>query len=195
MPDSRIERRGAGRAGANGRHHLHAAVGGAIQTLDVRQGMTVTQGQTLAQVSGLGTVWLNAAVPEAMGGQVQVGQTARAELAAFPGEAFTGRVTAILPTAQSDSHTLQVRIELPNRAVGCRPGMFATVHLSGAAHPALFVPSEAVIRTGKRDLVMLAGNGGRYQPVEVQVGREDGDRTEILAGLTRARRWSPPASS
>ena len=162
--------------------------GGAIQTLEVRQGMTVAMGQTLAQVSGLGTVWLNAAVPEAMAGQVKIGQQARAELAAFPGEMFTGRVTAILPTAQAESRTLQVRIELPNRGGRLRPGMFATVHLTGAAHPVLFLPSEAVIRTGKRTLVMMAGEGGRFQPVEVQIGRQAGDRTEILAGLDEGQK-------
>jgi Cu(I)/Ag(I) efflux system membrane fusion protein len=163
-------------------------IGGAIQTLDVRQGMTVNMGQTLAQVSGLSTVWLNAAVPETLAGQVRVGQPARAELAAFPGETFAGRVTAILPTTQADSRTLTVRVELPNPGGRLRPGMFATVHLGGAAHPALFVPSEAVIRTGKRSIVMVAGTGGRFQPVEVQLGREDGDRTEIMAGLSEGQK-------
>jgi Cu(I)/Ag(I) efflux system membrane fusion protein len=163
-------------------------VGGAIQTLDVRQGMTVGMGQTLAQVSGLGTVWLNAAVPEAEAGQVRVGEPVRAELAAFPGESFTGRVTAILPTAQAESRTLQVRVELPNRGGRLRPGMFATAHLGGEARPALFVPSEAVIRTGKRNLVMLAEEGSRFQPVEVQIGREDSGRTEVLAGLDKGQK-------
>ena len=163
-------------------------VGGAIQTLDVRQGMSVNMGQTLAQVSGLGTVWLNAAVPEAQAGQVKVGQAARAELAAFPGETFAGKVTAILPTAQADSRTLTLRVELANRGGRLKPGMFATVHLGGAAQPALSVPSEAVIRTGKRSLVMVAGDGGRFQPVEVKLGREDGDRTEILAGLNEGQK-------
>ena len=163
-------------------------VGGAIQTLDVRQGMTVAMGQTLAQVNGLGAVWLNAAVPEAQAGQVKIGQAARAELAAFPGETFTGKVTAILPTAQADSRTLTVRVELANRGGRLKPGMFATVHLGGAAQPALFIPSEAVIRTGKRSLVMVAGDGGRFQPVEVQLGREDSGRTEILAGLTEGQK-------
>ena len=167
---------------------ISTPIGGAIQTLDVRQGMTVSMGQTLAQVSGLSTVWLNAAVPEAMAGQVRVGQTARAELAAFPGQVFNGRVTAILPTTQADSRTLTVRVELPNRGGHLRPGMYATVHLGGEAHPALFVPSEAVIRTGKRAIVMVGGAGGRFQPVEVQIGREDGDRTEILAGLSEGQK-------
>ncbi len=162
--------------------------GGAIQTLDVRAGMTVTMGQTLAQVAGLSTVWLTAAVPEALSGQVRVGAAARAELAAFPGEVFAGRVTAILPTTQADSRTLQVRIELANRNGRLKPGMFANVHLGGEAHPALFVPSEAVIRTGKRAVVMLAGEGGRFEPVEVSLGREDADRTEILAGLAEGQK-------
>jgi Cu(I)/Ag(I) efflux system membrane fusion protein len=163
-------------------------IGGAIQTLDVRQGMTVAMGQNLAQVFGLSTVWLNAAVPEAMTGQVRLGASVRVELTAFPGESLTGKVTAILPSTQVDSRTLTVRIELPNRSGRLRPGMFATVHFSGDTHPALFVPSEAVIRTGTRALVMVAGDGGRFQPVEVRIGRENGDRIEILAGLTEGQK-------
>ena len=163
-------------------------IGGAIQTLDVRAGMSVSQGQTLAQVSGLSSVWLSAAVPEALAGQVRMGQSVRAELAAFPDEIFTGKVAAILPAAQAESRTLTVRIELANPSGRLRPGMFASVHLGGENRPALTVPSEAVIRTGKRALVMVAGDGGRFSPVEVKLGREDGDRTEILAGLVEGQK-------
>ena len=162
-------------------------IGGAVQTLDVREGMTVAMGQNLAQVAGLTTVGLTAAVPEAAAGQVRVGDAARAEFAAFPGENFAGRVTAILPTAQAESRTLTVRIELPNRDVRLRPGMFATAHIAGPARPALVVPSEAVIRTGERSIVMLAGAGGGFQPVEVRLGEEQGGRTEILAGLAEGQ--------
>jgi len=161
-------------------------VGGAIQTLDVRQGMTVSAGQTLAQVTSLSSVWLNAAVPEAQTGLVHVGETARVELAAFPGQTFTGRVT-ILPTAQTDSRTLQVRVELPNPGGRLRPGMFATAHLGGSTQSALLVPSEAVIQTGRRTIVMLAAAKGRYQPVDVRVGREVNGQTEILDGLTEGQ--------
>jgi Cu(I)/Ag(I) efflux system membrane fusion protein len=66
--------------------------------------------------------------------------------------------------------------------------MFAAVHFNGASGAAVFVPSEAVIRTGARALVMEASEGGRFQPVEVQVGRQNGDRTEILAGLEEGQK-------
>jgi Cu(I)/Ag(I) efflux system membrane fusion protein len=179
----RLHLLGGSGSGGGGRTTIRSPISGVIQTLDVRQGMTLNAGQTLAQVSGLSTVWLNAALPEAQAGQVRVGASVRADLAAFPGQSYFGKVIAILPTAQAESRTLTVRIELPNRGGLLRPGMFATVHFTGNAAPALLVPSEAVIRTGKRDVVMVAGAGGRYQPVEVKVGREGGGKTEILAGL------------
>jgi Cu(I)/Ag(I) efflux system membrane fusion protein len=150
--------------------------------------MTVSAGQTLAQVTSLATVWLNLAVPEAQAGLVHVGDTARLELTAFPGKTFTGQVTALLPTAQVDSRTLQARVELPNPGGRLRPGMFATAHLGGGARLSLLVPTDAVIATGRRNLVMLAGEKGRYQPVEVRVGREAGGQTEILQGLSAGQR-------
>lgn len=176
---SSVERSGR----TNGTVTITSPIGGVIQTLDARAGVTLAQGQTLAQVTGLGTVWLNAAVPEAQAGSVRIGQSASATLAAFPGETFSGRILAILPTTQADSRTLTVRIELANRGGRLRPGMFANVSLGGTVSAALLVPSEAVIRTGTRTLVMLASGNGRYQPAEVKAGREGGGQTEILEGL------------
>jgi Cu(I)/Ag(I) efflux system membrane fusion protein len=176
---SGVERNGR----TNGTVTITSPISGVIQTLDARAGVTLAQGQTLAQVTGLGTVWLNAAVPEAQAGRVRIGQSASATLAAYPGETFNGRILAVLPTAQADSRTLTVRIELANRGGRLRPGMFAQVTLGGTASTALLVPSEAVIRTGTRTLVMLASGNGRYQPAEVRAGREGGGQTEILEGL------------
>ena len=179
----RLRLLGAPSASGNGSTTIRSPIGGVIQTLDVRRGMTLSAGQTLAQVSSLDTVWLNAAVPEAQSAGIRVGRPVRVELTAFPGESVYGRVIAILPTAQAESRTLTARIELPNRGGRLRPGMFATVHLGGDAAGGLLVPSEAVIRTGKRDLVMVAVADGRYRPVEVKVGRDGGGKTQILAGL------------
>lgn len=163
-------------------------IGGVIKTLSVRAGMTLAQGQTLAEVNGLGTVWLNAAVPETDAARLRIGAIAQASFAGFPGEHFTGRVIAVLPQTDQASHTLTARIELANRGGRLRPGMFASVMLGYGAREALLVPSEALIRTGTRTLVMLAEDGGRFRPAEVQPGAEAGDKTEILAGLSEGER-------
>jgi len=168
----------------NGTVTIRAPIAGAIQALDVREGMTVAAGQSLAQISGIRTVWLNAAVPEAQANLIRIGQGARIALSAFPGESFTGKVTAILPITQPDSRTMTVRIELANRGGRLRPGMFASVSFDGDNRSALLVPRDALIRTGARTLIMLALPDGRYRPAEVRTGRESGDKTEIVAGLS-----------
>jgi membrane fusion protein, copper/silver efflux system len=127
-------------------------------------------------------------VPEAAAGRIRVGQSATATLSAFPGETFAGRVATILPQAEGASRTLTVRIVLPNRGGRLRPGMFANVAFEQTDRTALLVPTEAVIRTGTRTLVMLAGPNGRYRPAEVRTGAEGGGRTEILAGLAEGEK-------
>lgn len=165
-----------------------APLAGVITKLDVRAGMTVAMGQGLAEINGLSRVWVTAAVPEAQAGQLRQGQSVGVALAAYPGETIRGTVQAILPQAQGDSRTLQARIELSNPGGKLRPGMFATVSFDNDARPALLLPSEAVIRTGPRAIVMLAGDGGRYQAIEIKVGREAGGQSEILAGLSAGQK-------
>lgn len=164
-----------------------APAGGVITELAVRAGMTVAPGMTLARINGLGTVWLEAAVPEALAAAVQTGQQAEVRLAALPGEVITGRVAAVLPEANRETRTLRVRIELPNPGQRLKAGQFAQVSLRGARREALVVPAEAVIRTGRRALVYLSEAPGRYRPVEVQIGEELGDRIVVRSGLTEGQ--------
>jgi Cu(I)/Ag(I) efflux system membrane fusion protein len=118
-----------------------------------------------------------------MAGRIRTGAPAQVTLTAFPDERFTGRVTAILPQADAESRTLTARIEIANRGGRLRPGMFASVAFNDQARTSLLVPGEAVIRTGTRNLVMLALPGGRFRPAGVRVGQSAGGQTEILAGL------------
>ena len=160
-----------------------APVGGAVTMLGVRSGMTVMEGQTLAEITGFTPIWLEASVPEVQAANVRQGQPISATLAAYPDQRFAGRIVAILPSADAASRTITVRAELPNPRGRLKPGMFAQVSLSPDTRRALLVPSEAVIRTGRRNLVMLKQDEGAFLPAEVEIGREANGRTEILAGL------------
>jgi Cu(I)/Ag(I) efflux system membrane fusion protein len=165
-------------------HTVSAPIGGVLESLDVRAGMTVTAGQTLARINGLDPVWLEVAVPQAQAGQVTIGARAEARLDSVPGQPVVGRVTALLPTLNDATRSLRVRVELPNRDGKLRPGQSARVRLAaGGDDSALAVPTEAVIRTGQRALVMVAGDGGRYRPQEVTLGPELGNKTVIRTGL------------
>jgi Cu(I)/Ag(I) efflux system membrane fusion protein len=183
MPDSLI-REVSTSGKIQNRISITAPRGGVIQTLEVRPGMTLMAGQTLARINGIGTVWLDVAVPEAQAGSVRPGQTAEAVFAAFPGKPVPGRVTTLLPTLNDSARALRVRIELPNKDGRLRPGLTAQVSLKGGGgESVLLVPTEAVIRTGRRALVIVAEAEGRYRPVEVTLGAETGSDSVVLSGL------------
>lgn len=177
---SQLERSGK----VNASITISTPIGGVLQELDVREGMTLAAGAPLARINGLDSVWLEVAVPEAQSQGIRVGQRATARLPALPGQLIEGEITAVLPEANAASRTLRVRVELPNPDGLLRPGLTAQASLAGGDDASvLLIPGEAVIRTGRRSLVMLAEPGGRYRPVEVETGRESGSQTVILRGL------------
>jgi Cu(I)/Ag(I) efflux system membrane fusion protein len=163
---------------------ISAPIAGVIQSLDLRQGMTVSSGMTVVTLNGIGSVWLEAAVPEAQGNLITIGQTVSASLSAVSGKEIQGRVLAVLPEINAQVRTLRVRMEFPNPKGMLRPGMFAQVQFHSHETPnRLMVPSEAVIRTGKRNIVMVAQDRGHFAPVEVELGPEAEGKIVILNGL------------
>jgi Cu(I)/Ag(I) efflux system membrane fusion protein len=97
-----------------------------------------------------------AEVPEAHAGALVPGATVDARVPTYPEEVFKGRVSAILPEVNAATRTLRARIEVANPAGKLKPGMYATLALGGRGREALLVPTEAVIRTGERSVVILA---------------------------------------
>jgi membrane fusion protein, copper/silver efflux system len=163
---------------------VHAPIGGIVAELAAREGTTVMSGAPLFRINGLGTVWVNAEVRESEAGAVQVGNAVEARTPALPEKVFRGKVSAILPEMNTSTRTLKARVEIANPGGELKPGMFATVNFTPFARAdVLLVPSEAVIRTGKRSVVILAQQGGKFAPVEVETGSEGNGQTEIRKGL------------
>ncbi len=163
-------------------------VAGAITALDVRQGMTIEPGAPLATINGLSPVWLIASLPQAEAALARPRAAVTATLPAYPGETFSGSVEAVLPAANAATRTVEVRIALANRDGQLRPGMTAEARLEERPRPALVIPSEAVIRTGVRSIVIVVQDDGSYASADVGLGRQQGDLIEISAGLSEGQR-------
>jgi len=163
---------------------LVSPVDGVVGELGAREGMNAMPGATLFRLNGLATVWVNLDIPEALAGAVVPGAPIRATVPAYPGEVFAGKVSAVLPEVNAATRTLRARVELANRGAKLKPGMFATVSIAPReSRAAVLVPSESVIVTGERAVVIVDRGDGRFEPVAVKVGRDAGGRTEILEGL------------
>ena len=138
---------------------------------------------------GLASVWANAEVPESQAALLRPGAKVQARTPAVPGEVFDGKVQAILPEVNATTRTLKARVELANPSQRLVPGMFVTMNfMDMRPQKALLVPSDAVIQTGKRTVVMLAEDNGRFRPVDVEAGIESGGQTEIRRGLQAGQR-------
>ncbi|AHX13339.1 cation transporter [Dyella jiangningensis] len=174
--------RAAGRDGAS--ITVHAPQTGIVTSLEVREGQRINAGQTLMTLNGLSTVWVEAALPQAVVGTVGPDTPVAVTVSAAPGRTFQGRVEMLLPDIDPATRTQRARIVLTNSDGALSPGMFATVTLAperGAPVPV--IPDQALITTGNHTRVIVADGDGRFHPVAIRAGRSTGGMTEVLEGL------------
>ncbi|MHB8679497.1 MAG: efflux RND transporter periplasmic adaptor subunit [Rudaea sp.] len=163
---------------------LRAPITGVVSELNARQGQQISAGMPIMSLSGLDSVWVDAAIPQAQSGGVGAGTPVVATLSALPGATFRSRVEEMLPDVDPTTRTQRARIVLPNPKHELAPGMFVDVRIEAPAdapHP--LVPDEAVIADGTDTRVIEMLSAGSFKPVRVKTGRASGGMTEILAGL------------
>ncbi|HET7811712.1 MAG TPA: efflux RND transporter periplasmic adaptor subunit [Steroidobacteraceae bacterium] len=163
---------------------ISSPIDGVVSELGVREGAAFMPGAPLFRVNGLSTVWVNARIPEANVSQVTRGSKVTATATAWPGESFDGKVIALLPEVDAQTRTLTARVELSNQRLRLAPGMFVSLDFASAGNePQLAVPSEALIATGERTVVIVVNQDGSYGVADVKTGGESGGKTSIIDGL------------
>jgi multidrug efflux pump subunit AcrA (membrane-fusion protein) len=169
---------------------LYAPQSGVVTHLNVRHGMEVTSDKNLYTIADLSRVWIYANVYEYELPWLEVGRPASVQLDAVPGASFAGLVSYIYPFLDPETRTARLRLELDNPDMIFKPDMFANVEILAADHPdALAVPEEAVIRSGRRALVIVDLGGGHFAPRDVTLGIDTGDGwLEVLQGLEESER-------
>jgi RND family efflux transporter MFP subunit len=162
---------------------FRSPVNGVVMEKTAVAGMHITSGQTLYKIADLSTGGVEADVYETEVAQVRVGATATVTLDAYPGERFTGRVIYIYPYIDDKTRTNKVRYELTNRAGRLKPGMFANIEMATAGGSAIVIPGNALLDSGKEQIVFVGLGDGYFEPRKVKVGRRQGDDVQILEGI------------
>ena len=162
----------------------HARHDGYITELNVRHGMYVTPGMEIIAMADPASVWL---IAEVFTGQVEwlnEGQRVDLSLKTDPGETLSGQVDFIYPELDPTTRTARVRVALDNPEGKLRPGDWATVDIfAGPRDHINYVPTEAIIRTGQSERVVLRDDEQHFSIREVHAGMENGEFTEIRHGL------------
>ncbi|WP_310596671.1 efflux RND transporter periplasmic adaptor subunit [Aeromonas aquatica] len=163
---------------------IYAPSSGYVSELKVREGQYVEPAAALFNISTLQQVWVSAEVFERQAGQLKVGDPVTMTLDYAPGRRWQGKVDYLYPTLDAATRTLKVRLRFDNPDEFLKPNMFAKVSIrSGEGEPQMVVPSEAVIRTGSQNRLVLALGDGGFKSVAVTLGAQFGDRVAILDGV------------
>jgi Cu(I)/Ag(I) efflux system membrane fusion protein len=163
---------------------IYATQDGIIASLKVRQGMYVTPMMRVMSLADLSSVWVLAEVFESQVDWVSIGQPAEVKLPYRPGKTWEGRVAYIYPSLNPKTRTLRVRLRFDNPDERLKPNMYANIVIYGGAKKnVIFIPSEALIRTGRETRVILALGKGRFKARKVKAGMESGGYVQIISGL------------
>lgn len=166
-------------------------IGGVVVERSVTLGQTVVPSDTLFVVMDLRQVWILIDVYDEDLRQVRVGQRVEARVAAYPDKAFTGRIENIGAVVEPRTRTVKVRVAVPNPTGELKPGMFATVKLTGTTgrgRERLYVPTAAVQRDGDESIVFVPRGERAFERREVRVGTPAGDWIGIEEGLAEGER-------
>ncbi len=185
----RQERDAMDRIGAPAEHlRVRAPQSGVITALTASEGMYLEPGTRAMSITDLSTVWVIADVFENDIGRLNEGMTAEARFDSLPRETYRGVIDYVYPELDAKTRTLAVRMRFDNADGKLRPNMFGRILLQATeTRESVTVPSEAVIRTGRAERVILRTGDGTFRPRLVTTGLRDGfgtnGRTEIVQGL------------
>ena len=169
---------------------IGAPIDGYVMEKMVVAGQMVEAGMRLYRLANHDTVWVQAQIYENDLAYLRLGQDAEVTIAAWPDIRFRGRVTFIASTMDEKTRSIMVRMEFHNPGHLLRPGMYATAQIAAPVSPSVvLVPDMAVLRSGAKNTVFVALDGGKFEPRTVVLGRvADGDYYEVISGLSAGER-------
>lgn len=184
IPESEItelEQRGAPKKTMT----IYSPANGVIMEKMVQQGQNIMSGMELFKIADLSTIWVMADIYQYELSWVKLGQAADVELSYLPGRTFRGKITYIYPYLNDETKTAKVRVEIRNTpALELKPDMYATVRIvSPVAVDAIAIPDQAVIRSGERNIVVVALGGGYFDPRTVKLGVMADGYDQVLEGI------------
>ncbi|WP_434567593.1 efflux RND transporter periplasmic adaptor subunit [Vibrio chagasii] len=165
---------------------IKAPADGVIASLNIREGGYLSPAQAVISAGPLDEVWVDAEVFERQAHWISSGSNAEMTLDAIPGKEWQGNVDYVYPILDPKTRTLRVRLKFSNPNGELKPNMFANIALKPISDDqVLTIPRSSVIYSGGMTRVVLSEGEGKYRSARIEVGREAGDKIEVLQGLTQ----------
>jgi membrane fusion protein, copper/silver efflux system len=183
LTDGQIDELGKSKA-VNQTVTYYSPFSGTVLEKKIQEGMYINEGAIIFEIADVNTLWNIAEVYEADINAIAAGGRVRLTVGAYPGEVFDGRVSFIYPVINPQTRTVKVRTVVGNAGYKLKPNMYGETIFESGGKTGIVVPMEAVLLTGKRNLVYVKKSAGHFEAREVMIGSKVGDKYEILSGLS-----------
>lgn len=162
---------------------LQSPLAGTVIERKAVMGELAKEDEPLFTIADLSTVWLEADIPEAQLSKVRVGSLARARVAAYPEQAFQGKVNHLGAMLNKETRTVKAIILLDNAKGLLRPQMFASVTIeTGGTRKVLAVPESAVTMVQGLPTVFVEESAG-FEARPVELGERFNGRVVVKSGI------------
>ena len=165
---------------------IASPINGVVITKHAEVGSLATPGAPLLTIED-SNYRLEASVEESQLRNIRLGATAMVTIDALGQEEMTGRVVEIVPTADPTSRSYTVKIELASKSL-LRSGLFGKARFLSGERPSLTVPNKAILQRGQLSYVYAVDGSGIARMRLVTLGKQSGDRVEVLSGLSNGER-------
>ncbi len=168
---------------------LTAPFDGTVLYKGVEEGAKINRGTPLLKIANLRNLWILADIYEYELFKIGLGDKVQVTFDYLPGKVYSGKVSFIYPTLDTKTRTIKVRIDLPNPNGELKPGMFASVNIKGKSygvHP--LVPEQSILRSGRVNTIIVALGGGKFKPVQIELGAYSNGFYQVLSGLKAGTR-------
>jgi len=173
---------------------IYSPVSGYVVQKMAFQGMRVMPGEKLFDIADLSTVWILSDIFEYELPLIKTGEKAMISLSYFPGREFSSTIDYVYPTIAGDTRSAKVRFTIPNPGNKLKPQMYTNVEVKIDLGNKLVIPDDAVLDSGKRQVVYVDKGEGNFEPREVSIGMRADGMTEITSGLKAGERVASAAN-
>ncbi|NEQ22873.1 MAG: efflux RND transporter periplasmic adaptor subunit [Microcoleus sp. SIO2G3] len=182
---TRLRQLGAS-ANEHGTITITAPISGTVADRDTTTGESGQDaGKPVMTIINGSSVQVSANIYEKDLDRIQTGQRVQIKVASLPDQTFTGRISVVGSVVEGETRVVPVKAQLDNPDGALKTGMFTELEVltDRTATALLTIPKSALITTNDKRTIVFVQNGTAFQPTEVTLGREAGDRVEVKDGL------------
>lgn len=173
---------------------VRAPFAGKLGIRQISVGQYLQRGNPVVSLQALDPIYVEFSLPQQRIGELAEGLKINITSDSYPGESFTGNVTAINPEIDPSTRTIRVQATLSNKDGRLRPGMFVSVDLVLAkSEQVLFIPETAIVHAPFGDSVYLIVKNDKPEEATtaplvakqqfVKLGTRQGDFVAVTEGI------------